>query len=228
MSIVSQIYRWILKHEPRSVVLIAIVAFGTWGFIELADEVLEGESQVVDQSILLSFRSEQNPADPLGPRWFEEAARDLTSLGSMTLLHLVVLFAAGYFLLSRQRALALFLVFSVGLGTLVSSLLKVGFDRPRPDLVPHAVEVYTQSFPSGHSSMSALVFLTLAALLARAQETRRIKIYLLSISIFLTLLVGMSRVYLGVHWPTDVLAGWMFGTAWAAGSWLVFGLWSKR
>ncbi|MBR9904520.1 MAG: phosphatase PAP2 family protein, partial [Gammaproteobacteria bacterium] len=108
-----------------------------------------------------------------------------------------------------------------------STVMKLGFDRPRPDLVPHEAMVYTASFPSGHSMMSAVTYLTLAALLIRVQPALRLKAYLLILAILLTLLVGISRVYLGVHWPTDVLAGWTAGASWAALCWIVM-RWMQR
>ncbi len=109
-------------------------------------------------------------------------------------------------------------------GTIVSQLLKIGFARPRPDLVPYGTEVFTASFPSGHAMMSAVVYLTLGALLARTESRRRVKSYVMAIAAVLTLLVGLSRIYLGVHWPSDVVAGWALGAGWAAFAWLVM-LW---
>jgi undecaprenyl-diphosphatase len=100
-------------------------------------------------------------------------------------------------------------------------VLKEFFERPRPDLVPHGAEVFTASFPSGHAMMSAVVYLTLGALLARVETGLRVKAFVLSVSVLLTVLVGISRVYLGVHWPTDVLAGWTVGAAWAVMCWLI-------
>ena len=109
----------------------------------------------------------------------------------------------------------------------LSTLLKIGFDRPRPDLVPHEAIVYTASFPSGHAMLAAVVYLTLGALLARVQPRRLLKLYLLGLAILLTVAVGASRVYLGVHWPTDVVAGWAVGAAWALLCWAA-ALWLQR
>jgi undecaprenyl-diphosphatase len=104
---------------------------------------------------------------------------------------------------------------------MLSTGLKMGFERPRPDLVPHATQVYTASFPSGHAMLSAVTYLTLGALLSRVQRRRRVKAFFLGLALTLTLLIGLSRVYLGVHWPSDVLAGWCIGAAWASLCWFV-------
>jgi undecaprenyl-diphosphatase len=201
-------------------IAVMVLAGALWGFLVLADEVAEGGTGRFDRAILLALRNPQDPADPIGPRWFEEMARDVTALGSTVVLTLITLAAIGFLLMLRRRAAALLVAVSVGGGVLLSNLLKFGFARPRPELVPHAVKVYTASFPSGHSMLSAVTYLTLGALLARVQPRRRLKLYLLGLAVLLTVLVGASRVYLGVHWPTDVLAGWCMGAAWAILCWL--------
>ncbi len=117
--------------------------------------------------------------------------------------------------MTRKGHAALFVLASVAGGALISQTMKLAYARPRPDLVPHGAEVFTASFPSGHSMMSAVVYLTLGALLARTQTDRAVKAYILAVAVLLTVLVGVSRVYLGVHWPTDVLAGWALGGVWA-------------
>ena len=206
--------------ELSVLIAVLVLAGALWGFLALADEVAEGGTGRFDRAILLALRNPQDPADPIGPRWFEEMARDVTALGSTVVLTLITLAAIGFLLMLRRRAAALLVAVSVGGGVLLSNLLKFGFARPRPELVPHAVKVYTASFPSGHSMLSAVTYLTLGALLARVQPRRRLKLYLLALAVLLTVLVGASRVYLGVHWPTDVLAGWCMGAAWAMLCWL--------
>lgn len=206
-----------LARYEITILLYAVAFFGgTWGFIELAGEVVEGETRRIDEAILLAFRNPADWSDPLGPAWVEGMVRDITALGSITVVTLIMLTAVGYLLLSRRFRTALFIVVAVWGGLLVSSLLKTSFERPRPDLVSAETVVYTASFPSGHSMTAAVTYLTLAALLSRIQPRRCLKVYLLLVAIFVTVLVGISRVYLGVHWPTDVLAGWTAGAAWAS------------
>ncbi|PTL79899.1 phosphatase PAP2 family protein [Vitiosangium sp. GDMCC 1.1324] len=201
-------------------ILLALLALGL-GFIALSDEVREQETQHFDERVLLSLRRPDNPGEPIGPRWLAEAARDVTALGSPSVLALVVCAVSGFLILARRwRTLALVVCSTVG-GAVVNSLLKRVFARPRPSVVPHLTQVLSESFPSGHAMLSAIVYLTLGALLAQLVEGRWRKAYLLSVALGLTLLIGLTRVYLGVHYPTDVVGGWMAGLAWALLSALV-------
>jgi undecaprenyl-diphosphatase len=192
-----------------------------WAFIALAEEVSEGETHAIDSWLLLALRDPQNHANPLGPSWVEDAARDITGLGGYAILTLMTLAALAYLLMAGKRAAALLVVAAIVGGMLLSTGLKLGFERPRPDLVPHATRVYTASFPSGHAMLSAITYLTLGALLARVEKRRRVRAFIMGFAIAITLLVGISRVYLGVHWPSDVLAGWCVGAAWAFLCWFV-------
>jgi len=214
-----------LEWQPLAVLCLAAAI--AWGFVELADEVLEGETREIDSLLLLALRSAKDPSDPLGPQWVEEMARDLTALGSFGVLALLTAAAVGYLVLAAKRHAAIAVLAAVAGGVVLSTALKLGFDRPRPDLVPHAVEVYTASFPSGHSMMAAVTYLTLGALLARVEGDWRLKLYWVGIALLLTLLVGFSRVYLGVHWPSDVLGGWALGATWALACWIVM-QWLQR
>lgn len=208
------------RYELQVLLTVLVVAALLLGFVELAGAVLEGEITAFDRSLLLLLRNPADVSDPIGPGWLENAARDITALGSTINLTLLVLAAVGYLALTAKRAAAVMVLVSVGGGMILSTLLKMGFGRPRPDLVPHGDVVYTASFPSGHAMLSAVAFLTLGALMARVQVRRRVKAYILLSAVLLTVLVGCSRVYLGVHWPTDVLAGWCVGAAWSALCWL--------
>ncbi|QDS95728.1 phosphatidylglycerophosphatase B [Roseimaritima multifibrata] len=228
MKRIFQIYRWIVAHERITLFLLLVIALGAAGFASLADEVLEGDSHDWDQRILLGMRSPGNPSDPLGPSWFEESARDITALGSVAVLTIFTATMAAYLYVKKQPWIALFVVAAILSGTAVSGAMKSGFNRPRPELVPHQTRIYTKSFPSGHSALSSLVYLTLGAVLARSERDRKTRFILIGVPVLLSLLIGVSRVYLGVHWPTDVLAGWLFGVTWAAGAWLIFRLIQRR
>jgi len=218
---VQRFLHWLGRHELTTLILLAVLAGAVWGFVELADEVMEGETHAADEWLVLSLRTPGDKADPLGPGWVEELGRDFTALGGVGVLSMLTVAVLGYLLLRGNYRAALLVLISIGTGLAASFLLKTGFDRPRPDLVPHGSIVYTSSFPSGHSMLSAVTYLTLGALLARVHSGVRMRAYLLIWAALLTILVGFSRVYLGVHWPTDVLAGWMAGAAWAAFWWLV-------
>lgn len=220
LLIAAQRLREHLKGIELQVLLLFVtLGGGVWVFLEVADEVVEGDTQSIDETILLAMRSSGNLSDPLGPLWLEEMARDITALGGIAVLSFLGLATLVYFLLIRRRRIAYFMLGSVVGGALLTFLFKTGFDRPRPTLVPHESHAYSASFPSGHSMMSAVVYLTLGALLARVHAQRVLKAYFLSLAIFLTCAVGLSRIYVGVHWPTDVLAGWAAGTAWAVFCW---------
>lgn len=190
-------------------------------FLAIAGAVVSGWSQGFDESVLVAFREAGDPGNPLGPAEVEEMARDVTGLGSTAVVGFAALAAIGLFLMQRKRHLAAYVALAVAGGALLSTLLKAGFDRPRPDLVVHGQAVFTSSFPSGHSMLSAVTFLTLGAVLAAAQSGRATRIYTLGLAAFVTVAVGVSRVYLGVHWPTDVLGGWAAGAAWALLCWVL-------
>lgn len=210
--------------EKSTLLALCVCALSLYSFAKITDEVIEGDTRAFDEFILLAFRNKADLSDAIGPRWMEEMMRDFTALGGVGVLTAITLIVVGFLILRKKRHAAWMVALSVAGGTLVSNLLKWGFARPRPDLVPHATLVYTQSFPSGHAMLSAVVYLTLGALLARSQEDTHVKIYFLTVATALTLIVGISRIYLGVHWPTDVLAGWALGAGWAFFCWLIM-LW---
>jgi undecaprenyl-diphosphatase len=215
--------RWLprVRREAALLGAIALASTSLVLFAQLTDEVVEGETRAFDRAVLLALRNPADLSDPLGPGWLEGLMRDITALGSIGVLTLISLAVVGFLALQGKRHAALLVVVAVGGGILVSTLAKLGFGRPRPDLVPHATEVYTASFPSGHAMMAAVTYLTLGALVARVQPYRRLKLYVIGLAAILTVLVGISRVYLGVHWPTDVLAGWALGAAWALACWAI-------
>lgn len=219
------------KHLARSIVRLAlseigatialgVIALGALVFAFIADETFEGDARAFDESILLALREPGDPSNPIGPAWLEHVLLDITALGGYVILSLLVVGVAIYLVAAGKRGTAFLVVGAVGSGTLLSETLKLGFARPRPDLVAHLADVQSASFPSGHAMISAIAYLTLGVLLTRAQKRRRLKMIIMAYAIILTLAIGLSRIYLGVHWPTDVLAGWALGAAWSALWWL--------
>lgn len=203
-------------RRPESAILgaLLLVAGLVLMFLGLGELVSRGATASFDEAVLSIFRTPGNPADPVGPAWFEEFMRDITALGSFAGLGLLFLSVVFYLLIDGKRAAALLMAVSVLGGTGISTLLKLGYDRPRPDIA-ETTRVFTASFPSGHAMLSAVTFLTLGVLLARTRASHRLRVYFVGMAVLLTVLVGVSRIYLGVHFPTDVLAGWCVGAAWA-------------
>ncbi len=221
--------RWFLRALDAKL-LAAFLVLAVLGITvaNLASEVLEGDTLAFDRWVMEALRSPDNPASPRGPAWVRKTVVDLTALGGGPVLTMLTLLVGGFLLAVRKRATALFVVLAIAGGGLAANLLKLAFVRERPDVVPHLVFVDSASFPSAHAMNSAITFLTLGALLARTQKDWHVKAYLMGAAIVITLLIGFSRVYLGVHWPTDVVAGWIVGAAWAIGCSLVAAVLQKR
>ena len=209
------------RIETRALLIWLACAAAIWGFFNIASEVMEGDADIVDQQLLLMLRRPSDLSDPIGPGWVEEAMRDITALGGFTFLTLATIVAVLLFSFHGKRRQAWILAGTVLAAQLSSEVLKAFYDRPRPSLVPHHSYVYTQSFPSGHSALAAAVFLTLATLIASVETRASTKILIYVLAVVTTIGVGFSRVYLGVHWPSDVLAGWSLGATWAFGAWIV-------
>lgn len=215
----------IKKHiEMASLITMGFIFGALWLLIELSDEVAEGDTQGFDRRILLLLRTPGDLSDPIGPWWLEEMGRDVTALGGVAVLTMATLCSAIYFLLLRRWGNLLCIVATVGGGILISNYAKDIFDRARPDLVSHGSLVNSASYPSGHTMMATILYLTLGVLIARMQTRSDLKILTLTIAMLLTLIVGISRVYMGVHWPTDVVAGWLAGAAWAT-TFLIIASW---
>jgi undecaprenyl-diphosphatase len=191
------------------------------GFARLTDEVFEGDTQHFDEQVLRSLRRADDPSRPVGPAWLAAGALDITALGSGTVLGLVVLSVIGFLLLQGLYRTALFIFVASAGGWWLNWALKELFQRQRPEVVPHLRDVLSLSFPSGHAMTSAAVYLTLGTLLMRLAHRRVTKVYCIAAAMIVTFLVGASRVYLGVHYPTDVMAGWLVGLSWALLCWLV-------
>ena len=211
--------QWLLRQEAGVLMAAAVVAAMLWAFAEIADEVLEGETDTFDRRVLLSLRNEADPSRPIGPGWLVVAAQELTALGSASVLTLVTAAVVVGLWLRGTWPTALFVLLAVGGGSLVSTALKAAFGQERPDVVPHLTHFATPSFPSGHAMLATVAYLTLGALVAEIQPRVRLRVYIIVAALTTAILVGATRVYLGVHTPSDVAAGWVGGAAWAAGCW---------
>jgi undecaprenyl-diphosphatase len=198
-----------------------LLTIGVYAFIRIADEVFEGDTEHFDKWMLRAMRRPNDLATPIGPGWVQEAGRDLTALGGVIVLVLVILTVSGYLWLRKKHHAMWFTLITSFTGMILAGILKRSFERPRPDIVPHLSIVNTTSFPSGHSMLSAVVYLTLGLLLSRTATDHATRFYPVVVAIVLTFLVGLSRVYMGVHYPTDVMAGWLAGGVWALLCWTI-------
>jgi undecaprenyl-diphosphatase len=204
--------------ETRLLLAFLVIATGIAAFAALTDEVREGGLLGIDRTLLLVFRVPGHPDVPSGPLWVQEAARDVTALGGFTVLTLVSISATTLLWLDRRRLQAVVFALTVMLAQGLSQILKTWIDRPRPTLVHHLDLVYSSSFPSGHAMMAPVVYLTLTSVLVASPQRLGQKTLLIGVAIMLTAAIGVSRVYLGVHWPTDVLGGWCLGSVVALGA----------
>src|SRR6266702_419071 len=157
-----------------------------FAFLALAGEVMEGETLAFDRKILLAFRKADDPSQSGGPAWMAGALLDLTALGGPTVLGLVLLSIVGFLLLQARYRTAFFITLTAGSGTAVSAAMKSVFLRARPTIVPHLREAFSSSFPSGHAMQSAIIYLTLGAMLMRISERRLTKIYCCGMAVLLT------------------------------------------
>ena len=213
--------RWLTGQEAGVLLAALAIVLALLVFSKTAGEMMEGDLREFDDGVLRMMRSADDPSVPIGPAWLVQVAIDVTALGGTGVLALILLIVVGYLALEgRYDAIALIVVATAG-GGVLSELLKWWFARKRPEIVPHLVNVGSASFPSGHSLLAVVTYLTLGAVLARFVPRRRSRTYCIVVSLLLALLIGLSRVYLGVHYPTDVLAGWSAGLAWALPCWLV-------
>lgn len=210
-----------MKIATLPVIMLLLCGAGLYAFLEIADEISEQEIETFDRYVFLLFRSATDVSDPLGPPWFEETMTEITALGGYPILVVLVGSVVGFLLVARHFGPALFVLVSIVAGTAMSQSLKQLYDRARPDLVDHLVNTHTASFPSGHATMSAVVYLTLASLIVRLVDQTAVRVYVMIVAVAIAVAVGISRIYLGVHWPSDVVAGWALGVVWASFSWLV-------
>jgi undecaprenyl-diphosphatase len=214
-------WRWARNQDLVTLTAGLVGALALWGFVAVASVVTRGGTPAVDERILRGFRVQDDLAQPIGPAWVTEAARDATALGSVLVVGFVSTVVIGFVALRRQYHAAILITAALGGGLLLNVLLKSLFGRPRPTVVPALVDVSSASFPSGHALLSSVVYLTLAALVTRLVRERRVKVYALAVAFMAAFLVGVTRVFLGVHYPSDVIAGWSVGLAWAIVCWMV-------
>jgi undecaprenyl-diphosphatase len=215
---------WLTRLERREISWLLVGLGGCillWIFLGLAGEVMEGETLAFDRKIVLALRQADDPSQPIGPAWMTSVLLDLTALGGPTVIGLVVLAVVGFLVLQTRYWTAFFIFMTAASGEVVSFAMKQVFARARPRLVPHLREAFSSSFPSDHAMESAVIYLTLGAVLMRIAERRLTKVYCCAMAMLVTFLVGLSRVWLGVHYPTDVLGGWIVGLFWASLCWLV-------
>jgi len=209
----------IFRYDIVYLLIVFLIFFIFWSVLGVSDLIDRGHIQKFDERILISLRYADDMHQLRGPDWLKDFMRDVTALGGAPVLILITLGVIGYLILQKSyRSLALVIIATVS-GLLMSLILKFYFIRPRPEVVPHLMTETTPSFPSGHSMMSAVIYFTLAALLTRLETSNKIRIYTISLTLFVVFIVGISRVFLGVHYPTDVLGGWTFGLFWAMLCW---------
>jgi len=220
----NAVERWrsrALKPDARLLIAFVIVVAIVCAFAALASVATAGGTLAIDRWLIAWLRDPVDSSLPLGPRWFRSMMLDLTGWGNTASLTMLTGIIIGYLLVMRRAATAVYLASATAGGALFNSILKAIIDRPRPDVVAHLVEVNSASFPSGHAMNSAVVFLTLGAVLSRVHKQPGVRAYILTVAILLTLTIGFSRVYLGVHWPSDVMAGWLVGGVWATLCWML-------
>jgi undecaprenyl-diphosphatase len=217
------ITRW--KRASASVVIALgaglALSLLVWFFIAVSSVIQTAGFTETEERWMLALRDAKDLSLPAGPWWLAELARDLSALGGATVVILLSLLSGGYLLLRGRWRRVVLLILTIAGGYGLSSMLKFTFARERPSVIPHLTHVTSASFPSGHSLSSSVVYLTIGALLAQAATRRREKLFFIAAAFLLTFLIGASRVFLGVHYPSDVLAGWTAGTAWALMCWLI-------
>ncbi|MBL8552744.1 MAG: phosphatase PAP2 family protein [Phenylobacterium sp.] len=223
--VLATLWKFIRRFEARVLIGLILVAGALWTFLNIGGEMAEGETQAIDARIIVALRTPGNLHDPIGSKTVEEAVRDITALGGTTMVAVVTLVAVLAFAFHRKYRHAAVMGGAVLLAWASSQTTKALYARPRPDLVPHEVAVYSGSFPSGHSTLSAACYLTIAMLVASLETRRRTKALVYGLACVILTGVGFSRVYLGVHFPSDVLAGWVLGATWALVGWLVLRSW---
>ncbi len=179
-----------------------------------------GAFEAAEREFLLSLRNGDDPALLNGPGWLLYFVQNITALGGWPVLTVFSLALAGALMVQKQWSFLLVLLAVVIGETIITGVLKGFFDRTRPDFLPHLISASSKSFPSGHSASAAAVYFTFGLAIANVVKQRAIRRYALGASLVIVFLIGASRVFLGVHYPSDVIAGWCVGAAWASAVWL--------
>jgi undecaprenyl-diphosphatase len=214
------VFGWIrfIRHFARNVYAIfgifllsgaAIAIVCTWAFSEIAERVRAGGTQSFDNSVMQWMAAHQSPQ-------LQTVMLEVTSLGTGTVVTMIVLIAGLFLWLNHHKHSAILLAAATIGGIVLDELLKIGFNRPRPQVFKWGTYAVSSSFPSGHAMSSIVVYGTVAYLAARLQQNVRSRILTMSLAAIIIILICLSRLYLGVHYPSDVLAGLVIGLAWAA------------
>lgn len=209
-----------LRHPPFLFIALAAVAGGVGILTLLGHTIDEGHQFAFDRALMLALR-QPDLMTPTGPVWLRQVMIDVTALGGETVLTLVVALTVGFLVAGRHLLTAALVFGGTVSGSIAVALAKQIVGRPRPALVDHLVEVGSASFPSGHAANSAIIYLTIALIVMQIVPVRRARWFLFAATILVVTVIGCSRVYLGVHWPSDVLAGWSFGSLWALAWWAI-------
>ena len=200
------------RIDPKRALLAALLCWA--GFVAIVVMVETGRASAVDAAGLLFWRQGAD-LRPSGSPWLLEAVRDYTALGGVLLRNLIAIFALVALLFLRLRREAALLALTIVSGWAVNSAIKALVGRPRPEIVPHLTEAGGLSFPSGHSFNSAVVYIAIALAFAALSRQQSVRATIVLTAMALTLLVALSRVWLGVHYPSDAIAGWLGGAGWA-------------
>jgi undecaprenyl-diphosphatase len=209
------------RGEITALAALMILAGGVAAFADIAEDFREDEARAFDMRVLTGLHPGPDLADPIGPAWLDRAAQDFSAFGSVAILMTIAVVTVGFLLMQKRALQAGLLALALGGGLALSETMKFVFERTRPPEIYYAAGALNASFPSGHALLSTVFYLTLGAMLARLVPRRRQKLYALGVALTLALLVGVTRIYLGVHWASDVFAGWSLGAAWAMACWLI-------
>jgi undecaprenyl-diphosphatase len=208
------------RLETRALLIWIALVFALWAFLALANEIGEGETGTIDQRLIMMMRMPGDASNPLGPPWLKDSMRDITALGGVTVLSLLTIVMVVCLILHQKRREGVILAITA-IGAQASiEILKIIYDRPRPNQGFADTHAYSTSFPSGHTTESTAIFLTAATVIATLETRANTQILAYIVAIFAIIGVGFSRIYLGMHWPTDVLGGWVLGAAWALVAWI--------